>query len=145
MQLCRTEDLEDIRRISTALLKEMSRGDRSGAEESERKVISQAKQYVKDHADKEISLSEVANAVYLNPVYLSRLFKVETGSSFSDYVTEVRMEQAAHLLQHTNLRIYEICEKVGYKDVRHFYKLFKKYAGCSPSEYREKPIKGGYV
>lgn len=112
----------------------------TGHTETERKVISQAKQFVKENLGKVISLNEVADHVYLNPVYLSRLFKIETGSSFTDYVTKVRMEQAADLLRNTNMKIYEICEQAGYKDVRHFYKLFKKHAGYLPSEYRERRI-----
>lgn len=112
----------------------------AGHTETERKVISQAKRIVEESAGKDISLNEVADRVYLNPVYLSRLFKMETGCSFSDYVTRIRMEQAADLLRNTNMKIYEICEQVGYKDVRHFYKLFKKHAGYLPSEYRERRL-----
>jgi len=138
MQLCRSEDLEEISRIGGSLLRELSRREAGRRTETERKVITQAKQYVKDNAGKDVTLQEVADHVYLNPVYLSRLFKMETGKSFSDYVTEIRMRQAARLLQQTNMKIYEICERSGYRDVRHFYKLFKKYKGCSPSEYRER-------
>ncbi|SDE55465.1 Response regulator containing CheY-like receiver domain and AraC-type DNA-binding domain [Paenibacillus sp. UNCCL117] len=138
MQLCKSEDMDEIRHIGLSLLQELSGREAGGQAEAERKVIKQAKQFVKANAGSEIMLQDVANHVYLNPVYLSRLFKLETGMSFSDYVTETRMSQAAQLLRDTNLKIYEICEKSGYKDVRHFYKLFKQYAGCSPSEYRER-------
>ncbi|WJH33661.1 helix-turn-helix domain-containing protein [Paenibacillus sp. CC-CFT747] len=137
MQLCKSENPEEIKQISHSLLKELGRREAGGSAETERKVITQAKQFVKANAGKEITLQEVANHVYLNPVYLSRLFKLETGESFSDYVTNIRINQAAHLLQNTNMKIYEVCEQAGYKDVRHFYKLFRKYKGCSPSEYRE--------
>jgi two-component system response regulator YesN len=137
MQLCKSEDMGEMKRISELLLREMSRKEAEAHAETERKVITQAKQYVMINAGKDISLHEVAEHVYLNPVYLSRLFKMETGKSFSDYVTGIRMNQAALLLRNTNMKIYEICEQAGYKDVRHFYKLFKKYSGCSPSEYRE--------
>ncbi|QNK59575.1 helix-turn-helix domain-containing protein [Paenibacillus sp. PAMC21692] len=138
MQLCKSENMEEIRSIGMSLLQELSRRDTSANAEKERKVITQVKQFVKANIGKEISLQDVADHVYLNPVYLSRLFKMETGTSFSDYVTEIRMEQAAQFLRNTSLKIYEICEKSGYKDVRHFYKLFRQYAGCSPSEYRER-------
>ncbi len=141
MQLCKSEDLEEIGRIGESLLQGLNRRDEGEAglnAESERKVISKAKQYIRENIGKDLTLSDVADFVYLNPVYLSRLFKLETGSGFSDYVTEVRMLLAAQLLRDTNLKIYEICEKAGYKDVRHFYKLFKRYAGLSPSEYRER-------
>lgn len=134
MRLCRAEEPEEAARIGASLLQEMSRGRRG---EPERMVITQAKRYVREHAGKDIGLQEVADHVYLNPVYLSRLFKLETGKSFTEYVTETRMEQAAQLLRETNMKIYEVCEQAGYKDVRHFYKLFKKHYGRSPSEYRE--------
>lgn len=138
MQLCKSEDIGEIKKISKSLIEEMSRRESEGHYETERKVITQAKQYVKTNLGKDITLQEVADHVYLNPVYLSRLFKKETGKSFTDYVTELRMNQAAHLLRNTNMKIYEICEQAGYRDVRHFYKLFKKYSSCSPSEYRER-------
>ncbi|TLS49003.1 response regulator [Paenibacillus antri] len=140
MQLCKSEDLKEIERISESLLQGLSRREEEAGmnAETERRVISKAKQYIRENLGKDLTLSEVADFVYLNPVYLSRLFKLETGSGFSDYVTEVRMNLAAQLLRDTNLKIYEICEKAGYKDVRHFYKLFKRYAGFSPSEYRER-------
>lgn len=106
--------------------------------ESERKVIRQVMQYIKLNADKDITLNEVAEEVFLSPVYLSRLIKMETGKTFTDYVVKARMDHAAQLLQNTNMKIYEISEQVGYKDVRHFYKLFKKHTSHTPKEYRER-------
>jgi two-component system response regulator YesN len=117
--------------------KEERSGNENGQLSRERKVITQAKEYVNANLKREISLAEVADHVYLNPVYLGRLFKAETGRSFSDYVAGTRMELAAALVRDTNLKIYEICEQVGYKDVRHFYKLFRKHMGHLPREYRE--------
>jgi two-component system response regulator YesN len=84
-----------------------------------------------------ISLETVAGQIHFNPVYFGQLFKQETKQNFTDYLVEVRVEEAKQLLKTTSIKIYEVCEKVGYKDIKHFYKLFKKHVGLTPSEYRD--------
>ena len=69
--------------------------------------------------------------------HLSTLIKKETGMSFTEYITEKRMEDAKKLLLKEELSIEEVAEKVGYHDYFYFTKAFKKYAGVSPSIYRK--------
>jgi two-component system response regulator YesN len=76
--------------------------------------------------------------VYLNPSYLSRLFKKETGQSLSDYIGQVRMEEARRLLSQTNMKIVQVAEESGYRNVSHFAKMFKRMTGVTPQEYRNK-------
>ncbi|GGG07946.1 response regulator transcription factor [Paenibacillus abyssi] len=89
-----------------------------------------------EHADS-ISLSSIAERLFVNPNYLSTLFKSETGMTFTQHLTRIRMDRAKALLKDTHLKIYEICEKVGYTDQASFTKLFKATAGMTPFEYRE--------
>ncbi|NHN31907.1 helix-turn-helix transcriptional regulator [Paenibacillus sp. S3N08] len=79
----------------------------------------------------------MAAKVHLSPNYLATLFKKEAGTTLNDYVTRTRIYHAKRLLSESNLLIQEIAEKVGYKDVKYFTKLFKKEVGDSPRAYRD--------
>lgn len=96
-----------------------------------------AKQFINDNYMKPITLKEVSDYVGFNDSYFSFLFKRENGITFLEYLSEVRMNKAKELLKNTDLSVAEICEKVGYNDLKHFVKSFKKYTGIKPSEYRK--------
>lgn len=83
-----------------------------------------------------ISLQSVANQINVNPSYLSRLFKQETGENFVSYLTRVRIERAKSFLENSQYKIYEVADKVGYHNYTYFSKIFKKVVGVSPEEYR---------
>ncbi len=103
----------------------------------ERMIITQAKQYIIEHLNDELTLAGVSNHVSLNPVYFSRLFKQETGQTYSDFVISLRMKRAMDYLKDPTIRVYEIGLLVGYRNAKHFQKLFKRFTGMTPSEYRE--------
>lgn len=100
--------------------------------------VQKAINYIREHCQEEISLTSVAEFVRLNPTYFSRFFKEETGCSFVDYLKKLRIEKAKELLRTSNLKIYEICEALGYQSVQYFSTLFKNMVGVTPQEYREK-------
>jgi two-component system response regulator YesN len=104
-------------------------------EESET-VVQQVKRYIDHHLDQELSRDAIANDVYLNPDYLSRIFKRETGHSISDYVLLARMNKAKELLRQTNIPISAIATSVGHTNFSHFARIFKKHVGIGPTEYR---------
>lgn len=106
--------------------------------EPERVIITKAKQFVAMRYNEDLSLEDVAEAIGLNPVYFSRLFKQETGETFSDFKIRIRMEKAIEYLKDPKYKIYEICYLIGYKNVKYFYKLFKNYTQLTPSEFRER-------
>lgn len=106
--------------------------------EEKKDVVEQVKDYIRAHYNTEISLNEIAQRFYLNPYYLSQLFKKKTGMTYQNYLTLLRMEQAKRLLSETEYRIYEIGEMLGYNDTAYFSKLFERENGCKPSEYRRK-------
>lgn len=99
-------------------------------------AVRMAMDYVDLHFCEDVSLSSCAEFAHVSPAHLSRIFLKETGVNFSDYVIRKKMERAKELLRQTNLRIYEVAEKVGYAHSHYFSKLFKEYVGQSPIDYR---------
>ena len=83
-----------------------------------------------------ISLSDAAEATGLNPVYLSVLFKKETGVNFKDYVANVRMDKAKELLRQGE-SISRVAELVGYQDTKYFSRLFTRVVGVNPTQYKK--------
>lgn len=108
------------------------------------KLIFSVKDYIDSHlADSGLSLANTAEKFYLNSSYLSRIFKQEAGISFIEYVNLQRVEKTKFLLSNTDLKIYEIADKVGIENANYLGIIFKKLTGCSPYEYRsEKSEKG---
>lgn len=100
-------------------------------------IIKQIQNYVSIHLATDVSLQTIADHIHLHPVYLSKIFKSETGENLSEYVIRLKMEKAAYLLKHTDDRIYEICSKIGYQNPPHFIKVFKRTFGVTPQEYRD--------
>jgi len=101
-------------------------------------VIIKAKKYIDDNLqNNELSLSLIAKHLYLNPSYLSRMFKKEIGISFIEYVTKVRMEKAIELLKKGDMKAFEIADSIGISDSNYFSTCFKKYTGLSISEYKK--------
>lgn len=98
--------------------------------------VSKAIAFMQAHYTEDISIPQIAESVALNPVYLNKLFKLSTGKTLSDYLNLYRIEIAKDFLGQTDLSLNAISEKVGYNDVRSLLRYFKKYNGCSPTEYR---------
>ena len=99
-------------------------------------LVSQALKFMDVYQDGSVTLVSVAERLQIHPSYLSKIFKQETGESFSEHLIKNKMNSAKHLLKTTNQKVYEIANNLGYKDVAHFTKLFKKTFGVSPTEYR---------
>lgn len=93
--------------------------------------------YINEHYMDDLSLSLIAQEVYLSPSYFATLFKKTMGISFVDYLTLVRITRAKWLLHQHGLKIYQISERVGFKTSRYFVHVFKQHVGIVPSEYRD--------
>jgi len=87
----------------------------------------------------ELSLKHIAAVLGINPSYLSNIFKKETGSTITAFITKRRMEQAGNLLRNTNMQVQDVAIYCGIPDANYFSKLFKKEIGFSPIEYRNLP------
>jgi two-component system response regulator YesN len=104
--------------------------------------IRKAVDYIEtNYANEKMTLQELCRHVLMSTSYFSQVFKQHTGETFIEYLTGVRVAKAKELLQHTNLKFYEIAEKVGYGDPNYFSILFKKHIGRTPKEFREQHIK----
>lgn len=102
-----------------------------------RRVIEEVIQYVEDHLEQKITLKEVATHFDFSPNYLGHLFKEETGEHFSDFLNELRTRRICTLLQDPGFRIYEIAERMGYRNIIYFNRQFKQATGMTPGEYRK--------
>lgn len=103
-------------------------------------ILRKAIDYIQEHYSEQVTLNEVAENIYVSTFYISRMFKKELGKSFVDYLNDVRIEKSKELLKDVKYKTYEVAEIVGISDPHYFSKLFKKYSGMTPSEYRESLI-----
>lgn len=92
--------------------------------------------YVNENFEKEISLKTISELFNYNPIYMGRIFKNETGELFSDFLNRIRIENSVMLLHNKKLSTLEIAQKVGFASSNYYYKVFKKYKGVTPTEYR---------
>lgn len=112
-----------------------------GANREQGHIANSVAKRVRDHVDEvfasnTVSLESVAAYVHKTPAYISRVFKNELGCNFSEYLTEKRMKMAAGLLRDPDTKVYTVAEQCGYADPSNFIRVFKKYYGISPAEYR---------
>jgi len=107
--------------------------DRSG---SASRPVNMAKDFIlRNFFDKTLSLRMVSSYVGISENHLSSIFTKQTGQTFTEYVTELRVEKAKGLLRETNLKVYEIAESVGFANAEYFSKIFKKATGKSPNRF----------
>lgn len=103
-------------------------------------IVKNALDYIKGNYTRKLTLNEVAEKTYVSQWHLSKLLNRHTGQSFSELLNHVRMEQAKELLKNPALRIGDIAEAVGFLDMAHFSRVFKKQEGISANEYRNKVL-----
>ncbi|MOA31940.1 HTH-type transcriptional regulator YesS [compost metagenome] len=95
------------------------------------------KKYIQEHYADNITLESLSDMFYMNPYYFSSFFKKHIGENFKTYLTNIRMEHAHSMLMLTDMMVYEIAERVGYNNARHFSNMFKKKYGKLPLEYKQ--------
>ncbi|TBL77250.1 response regulator transcription factor [Paenibacillus thalictri] len=105
-------------------------------EAAKESVIAHILSYIQANHDKDISLNGIADQLQMDPSYLSRLFKQETGMNFIDYLLSLRIKHAKVLLLTTNGSVGEISQQVGYFNAASFIRIFKKFEGVTPGQYR---------
>ena len=93
--------------------------------------------YIDHNYQTNIKLESIAPLFGYNSAYLGKIFTKSTGESFNSYIDRKRIDQSKELLKENNLKVYDVAEQVGYKNVDYFHKKFKKYVGISPAEYRK--------
>ncbi len=120
----------------TPPLADSTSAEEAPAVEKNHKLLLQVQGYLAEHYAQDISLEVVAELLDFSPYYLSKLFKTTFGTSFIDYLTELRLSAAKELLADPSYSAKEIGERVGYPNSNYFNKLFKKKTGLTPIEYR---------
>lgn len=98
--------------------------------------IQKSIEYIAKHYFEDFTAAKVASLIGFSPTYFSRMFKKETGRSFVEYVTFLRLQRGIYLMRHSTLTIEQIAEELGFNTPNYFSNIFKKYAGLSPSDYR---------
>lgn len=132
--------LEEFRKYLEQTLQEISRQFDDRKKSGGKTLIADILTYVEEHYSKDVSLGTIAGKFYINPSYLSQLFKKEMNMKFIDYITDVRIKKALVLLETTSLTVNEVAEAVGYKDTRYFREIFVKHMGQTPSQYRSRKL-----
>lgn len=126
----------DVRKCMIQILRDRFENCIEKEDGSDNRAVRIVKQYIAQNYMKKIQLQDLAALVYLNPVYLSVCFKNEVGTNVVDYINEYRVERAKELLRNTQENVYAVAEAVGFSEPRYFTKIFKRYVGMTPNEYR---------
>ena len=127
-----------VQRISGRGREQPRPGDFADISSKNRNVM-QAIEYMNaNYNDPELNVGAVARSVGLSEGHLSHIFKKETGYTLNGYITACRMHMAMHLLRERRLRVSEVAERVGYRDIAYFSSTFKKAVAFSPSEFQRR-------
>jgi two-component system response regulator YesN len=129
---------QDIK--SSMNVKDISAVKSQSSEKEKIVLFKKVEQYISDNLKEELDLEKTAARFNLSSYYFSRSFKEALGYNFSDYINMLRIKKAKELLISNSLSIKEVCYSVGYSDPNYFSKVFKKYEGLSPKEYKIKLV-----
>lgn len=105
--------------------------------EKQRQMIEKAIAYIRQNFVEEITLPTLSKLCHVSRSHFSRMFKVTTGMNFIDYLLKLRVEEACRLLRTTSLNVTEIANSSGFKDMKHFYQVFKREIKMTPKQYRD--------
>ena len=136
-------DYGELKRWFEGRVCEAARNVTVKREEKNGSVVEEAKQYILKNYTRDISLDEVSGSVDVSPYYFTRLFKEETGETFLEFLTGIRIDRAKELMKDSDLTVKDICAKVGYADPNYFSRIFKKTVGETPTEYRTEILSHG--
>ncbi len=114
--------------------------NQSSEKDTTQRLIDTIKQYITEHLNSELTLTDLSEAVNYNPSYLSRIFKKQTGISLFDYINAERISRAKLMLRDTDLPINQIADTIGFDTSQYFSIVFKKTVGISPREYRQQHL-----
>lgn len=136
------EELHEAVREMTARLDAAPRPETAPAESEEQSanagnfIVRAALDYMQEHCTRHITLSDVAEQVFVSQWHLSKLINRHMGQSFLDLLSGMRIERAKALLKNPSMRVHEVAEQAGFSDVAHFSRSFKNLVGKTPGEYR---------
>ncbi|QHJ01356.1 helix-turn-helix domain-containing protein [Xylophilus rhododendri] len=111
-----------------------------GGRTSRHDALQRVVRYVRDNLDQELSLTDAAAAAFLSPNYLANLLKKETGQTFTELVTERRLDRARELLTGSSMLVREVARQCGYGDEAYFNRRFRQVVGCTPRAFRDEQV-----
>lgn len=127
----------DIRRNDVGQEDDFSKGvEETENNEANSFIVKNALEYIRENSQEKLRLTDVADQVYVSQWHLSKLLNKHTGKTFSDILNGARMDKSKELLKDPSLRICDVAEMVGFQDLAHFSRVFKKMEGMSANEYR---------
>ncbi|WP_169082779.1 response regulator [Paenibacillus sp. PL91] len=130
-----TRSLAQLRAWTMKLIETVC--DHLSSREKESTIVEKVKRLIENHLFDEMSRESLAASVHINPAYLSRLFRKESGMSLSDYMIQQKMKKVNELLLNSNETVSNIAKMFHYTNFSHFSKLYRKYYGLNPQEYRK--------
>ncbi|MBD2867169.1 response regulator [Paenibacillus arenilitoris] len=130
--------LNHLREWSLLTLRHIQEDTARESRDTRSSLIEVIRSFIEENVTRDISLQSIADRVMLHPVYVSKVYKLETGENISDYVQRAKMGKAEFLLKNSQDKIYEIADKLGYQRPHSFIHAFKKALGMTPQEYRDR-------
>jgi two-component system response regulator YesN len=131
------ETLEDIEKRLVANISELIKIIKEYNLNQSDNVVKKACEYVLNHVEEDITLTLISNKLNISKNYFCSIFKQQTGGNFNEYLTKAKIDRAKILLKKHEMKVYEICDMLGYKETAYFSKLFKRYTGLTPAEYKK--------
>jgi len=136
--LLKINDKSELEYIFVSKIKNLIEGLNQDRHKEMNSLIIEATTFIKANYNQNITLDDVAKEINMSYHYFSKFFKESTGKKFSDYITDIRMDEAKRLLQDPENSIKDICYAIGYNDPNYFSKIFRKVIGKAPTEFRQK-------
>jgi len=135
----RFDNLQDARNWTLGICTRLMNIIAGNRQDNCRQLVRSAKDFTREHFhESDITINKLCRYLHISPGYFSTIFKKETKMTYLAYLVQLRMETARELLKMTDLKSFEIAERVGFSDANYFSNSFKKYIGISPSEFRNR-------
>jgi two-component system response regulator YesN len=138
-EIGRFNNLQEARKWTLGVCTRIADIIASNRQDNFRQIVANAKEFTRNHFhESDLTINKVCGELHISPGYFCTIFKKETKSTYLAYLVQLRMDTARELLRMTDLKSFEIAERIGFSDANYFSNSFKKYTGYSPSEFRNK-------
>lgn len=145
--ILKPSNMEELEEALQVMVQNLQRRGNTGEEEPEGRetktaagsfLVNKALEYMQKNYQRKVTLTDVAESIFVSQWHLSKLLNHHTGKSFSELMNQIRVEEAKKLLENPALRVGDVAEQVGFMDMAHFSRVFKKVAGISANEFRNR-------